>query len=87
MTTVKARSDQWRSDVLTPYTKLLPKVAAPSTDMLNDPTVWRSIVNRLGLNPMWCEYSIRDITAENGINPKRALAKFQAHFHPSYLRH
>ena len=66
-------------------TGVLPKVAY--ADPLDDPTIWRSIVNRLGLNPMWCEYSIRDITAENGINPKRALAKFQAHFHPSYLRH
>ena len=52
-----------------------------STDPLDDPAVWRSIVNRLGLNPMWCAYSIRDITAENGIDPERALAKFQTHFH------
>jgi hypothetical protein len=62
-------------------------MTSPSTDPLDDPAVWRSIVYRLGLNPMWCRYSIRDITAENGIDPDRALAKFQAHFHPSYLWH
>jgi AraC-like DNA-binding protein len=82
MTAVKARSrgDQWRSDILTPYRELLPKVA-PSADPLDDPTVWRSIVNRLGLNPMHCPYSIRDIAAENGISPERAYFRFVAHFH------
>jgi hypothetical protein len=59
----------------------------PSSDPLDDPAVWRAIVEKLAPNPMHCAYCIRDIAAENGIEPERAYAKFRAHFHPSFLRH
>ncbi len=52
-------------------------------DPLDDPTLWRSIVERLGLNPMPSTYSIQDIAAENGVSPERAYAKFWTHFHPA----
>jgi hypothetical protein len=60
---------------------------SPERDPLDDPKLWRAIVERLGDNPMHCPYCIRDIAAENGISPERAHAKFLAHFHPSFLRH
>jgi hypothetical protein len=54
----------------------------PSTDPLeNDPVFWRAIVDALGLNPMPSTYSIEKISAEHGVNPKRAYARFLAHFH------
>jgi hypothetical protein len=39
------------------------------------------VVLALGLNPMPCPYSIRNIATANGVDPERAYAKFQAHFH------
>lgn len=56
-------------------------------DRLDDPSFWRAVVLQLGLNPMPSPYSIKDISAENGIDPERAFAKFCAHFHHSYSRH
>lgn len=53
----------------------------PSTDPLDDPEFWRAVVDRLGLNPMPSTYSIEKISAEHGVDPERAYAKFQAHFH------
>jgi hypothetical protein len=52
-------------------------------DRLDEPAFWRAVIMRLGLNPMPSPYSIKDISAENGIDPERAFAKFQAHFHRS----
>jgi AraC-like DNA-binding protein len=56
-------------------------MTSPSTDPLDDPVFWRAVVDRLGLNPMHSPYSIRSISAEHGVSPERAYAKFQAHFH------
>jgi len=53
----------------------------PSTDPLDDPIFWRAVVLALGLNPMPCPYSIRNIAAANGVDPERAFRKFWAHFH------
>ena len=56
-------------------------------DRLDEPSLWRAVVLQLGLNPMASPYSIKDISAENGIDPKRAFAKFRTYFHQSDLLH
>jgi hypothetical protein len=50
-----------------------------STDY--DPEFWRAIISKLGSMPMPCPYAIRDISAEYGVDPERAFAKFWTHFH------
>jgi hypothetical protein len=66
-------------------------VAHEKTDwcdgMLECPEFWRAVIMRLGLNPMASAYSIKDISAENGVDPERAFAKFRAHFHRSDSQH
>jgi hypothetical protein len=58
-----------------------PPSVRSADDPLDDPEFWRAIVDRLGLSPMPCPYSIKDLAAENGVDPERAFAKFWAHFH------
>jgi hypothetical protein len=58
-----------------------------STDPLDDPVFWRAVVLQLGPNPMHSPYSIRCISAEQGVDPEQVYARFLAHFHPSYLWH
>ena len=54
----------------------------PCPDPLeDDPVFWRAVVEALGLNPMPSTYSIRKISAERGVDPERAYARFLAHFH------
>jgi hypothetical protein len=60
--------------------------ACSTSDPLDDPVFWRAVVDALGLNPMHSPYSIKNISAEHGVDPERAYAKFQAHFHLAPVR-
>jgi hypothetical protein len=72
--------NDWRSDLLVPYAKLLPKIVHASTDPLDDPKFWRAVVLKLGTMPMPCPYAIRSISAEYGVDPERAFARFWTHY-------
>ncbi len=56
-------------------------------DRLECPEFWRALIMRLGLNPMPSAYSIKDFSAENGVDPAQAFAKFKTHFHHSDAQH
>jgi hypothetical protein len=44
-----------------------PPSVRSADEPLDDPEFWRAIVDRLGLSPMPCPYSIKDLAAENGV--------------------
>jgi hypothetical protein len=60
-------------------------MTSPSTDPLDAPEFWRAVVVKLALMPMACPYAIRDISAENGVDPERAYVKFLTYSHAAPL--
>jgi hypothetical protein len=56
-------------------------MTSPSTDPISDPVFWRAVVEKLGLNPMHSPYSVRSISAEQGVYPEKVYIRFLAHFH------
>jgi len=57
-----------------------PWEALTSTMKTSDP-FWRAVVLRLGTMPMPCPFAVRDLAAEEGVDPEKVYIRFLAHFH------
>ena len=53
----------------------------PSTNPLDNETFRRAVITKLALMPMACPFAIRDISAEYGVDPEQAFARFYWTYH------
>jgi hypothetical protein len=76
-------------DILLPYSKILPKVGAPSTDMLDDRETWLNLIidfTELPMNYGADVGGIGPLARAAGIDPHRAVAKVETYYHHNASR-